>query len=72
MRGVRRLGAKGWKKKVGHHRRSLVETAISRLKGLFADKLKSREGKRQATEVRIRCAAWNRMTELGMPQSCAV
>lgn len=72
LRGVRKLGVKGWKKKAGYHKRSLVETATFRLKTLFADKLKSREGKRQATEVLIRCAALNRMTELGMPQSYAV
>ena len=69
LRGVRRWGVKGWKKKSGYHRRSLVETAIFRLKTLFTDKLKSREVHRQATEVMIRCAAMNRMTELGMPQS---
>ena len=72
LRGVRKLGVKGWKKKVGYHRRSLVETAIFRLKTLFADKLKSREGQRQATEVLLRCRALNRMTEVGMPQSYAV
>ena len=69
LRGVRKLGVKGWKKKSGYHRRSLVETAIYRLKTLFADKLKSREGDRQVTEVMTRCLALNRMTELGMPKS---
>jgi hypothetical protein len=69
LRGVRKWGLKGWKKKSGYHKRSLVETAIFRLKTLFADKLKSREAHRQATEVMVRCAAMNRMTELGMPQS---
>jgi hypothetical protein len=49
-----------------------VEAAIFRLKTLFADRLKSGEGKRQATEVLVRCRALNRMTELGMPQSYAV
>jgi IS5 family transposase len=69
LRGVRKLGVNRWKKKTGYHRRSLVETAIFRLKTLFTDKLKSREVQRQATEVMIRCRAMNRMTELGMPQS---
>jgi Transposase DDE domain len=69
LRGVRKWGVKGWKKKAGYHRRSLVETAMYRLKTLFADKLRSRRVERQATEVRIRCRAMNRMTELGMPQS---
>jgi Transposase DDE domain len=69
LHGVRKLGTKGWKKKAGYHRRSLVETAIFRLKTIFADKLKSREVHRQATEVIIRCKALNRMTDLGMPHS---
>jgi hypothetical protein len=69
LRGVRKWGIKGWKKKSGYHQRSLVETAIFRLKTLFADKLRNREVTRQATEVMVRCAALNRMTELGMPQS---
>ncbi len=72
LRGVRKLGIKGWKQKVGYHKRSLVETAIFRLKALFADKLKSRERKRQETEVMVRYAVLNRMTELGMPDSYAL
>ena len=69
LRGVRKWGVKGWKRKSGYHRRSLVETAMFRLKTIFTDKLKSREVKRQTTEVMIRCLALNEMTELGMPQS---
>jgi IS5 family transposase len=72
LKVVRRLGVKGWKKKAGYHQRSLVETAMFRLKTLFTDKLRSREVKRQATEVMIRCGAMNRMTELGMPQSYVI
>jgi IS5 family transposase len=72
LRQVHRLGVKGWKKKSGYHRRSLVETAIFRLKTIFTDRLRSREVERQVTEVRVRCAALNRMTELGMPQSYAM
>ena len=72
LRGVHRRGPKEWKKKVGYHRRSLVETAIFRLKALFTDKLRSREVERQKAEVMVRCAALNRMTSLGMPRSYAV
>nr|AXL06088.1 IS5/IS1182 family transposase [uncultured bacterium] len=71
LRQVGKLGSKGWKRKVKYHRRSLVETAIFRLKTLFSDKLRSREVERQRTEVMIRCLTLNRMTELGMPQSYA-
>lgn len=68
----RQVGKEEWKKESGYHRRSLVETAMMRLKTLFSDKVKAREWKRQQTELRVRCAALNRMTALGMPRSHAV
>jgi hypothetical protein len=72
LRGVRRHGVKGWKMKSGYHRRSLVETAMNRLKTIFTDKLRAREVERQRTETKIRCVALNRMTQLGMPETYAV
>lgn len=72
LRQVQKLGATGWKRKLKYHRRSLVETAIFRLKTIFSDKLRARELERQRTEVMVRCRALNRMTALGMPQSYAV
>jgi hypothetical protein len=71
LRG-REVGRDEWKKEAGYHRRSLAETAMMRLKTIFSDKLKAREWKRQETELRVRCAAMNRMTSLGMPHSYAV
>jgi hypothetical protein len=68
----REVGRDGWKKEAGYHRRSLAETAMMRLKTIFSDRLKAREWRRQETELRLRCAALNRMTSLGMPQSYAV
>jgi Transposase DDE domain len=67
----RQVGKDQWKKEAGYHRRSLVETAMMRLKTLFSDRLKAREWSRQQTELRVRCAAMNRMTALGMPLSLA-
>lgn len=58
-----------WKEESGYHRRSLAETAVFRLKSIFGDKLSSRGFDAQANEVFLRCAALNRMTHLGMPQS---
>lgn len=72
MKTMRRVGLEKWKQEVRYHRRSLVETAMLRLKTVFSQKLKSRTFDRQAVEARIKCAALNRMTELGMPQSYAV
>lgn len=71
LRG-REVGRDEWKKEAGYHRRSLAETAMMRLKRIFSDRLKAREWKRQETELRVRCAAMNKMTSLGMPQSYAV
>ncbi len=71
LRG-REVGREEWKREAGYHRRSLAETAMMRLKTIFSERLKAREWKRQVTELRVRCAALNRMTGLGMPQSYAV
>ena len=66
------IGRDGWKREVGYHRRSLVETTFFRLKTILGDRLSARKGTRQATEAAIRCLALNRMTRLGMPDSYKV
>lgn len=71
LRKMRKYGSKGWKKESGYHTRSLVETTFFRLKTIFSDKLRSRRDETQVTEVMIRCAALNRMSELGLPDSYA-
>lgn len=71
LRG-REVGRDEWKKEAGYHRRSLAETAMMRLKVIFSDRLRAREWRRQVTELRVRCAALNRMAGLGMPHSYAV
>ena len=68
----REVGKEQWKRESGYHRRSLVETAMMRLKTIFSDRLKAREWKRQETELRLRCAVMNQMTALGMPCSRGV
>ncbi len=69
LRAIRRKGRRGWKRAVGYHMRSLAETAIRRIKGIFGDRLWGREWRRQASELGIRCRALNIMTHLGMPVS---
>jgi hypothetical protein len=59
LRQVQKIGAEGWKRKAKYHRRSLIETAIFRLKTLFSEKLRAREDERQRTEVMARCLALN-------------
>ena len=68
IRGIRRIGRKQWKKKVGYHRRSLAETAMYRMKCCFGGKLKNREFENQRTEARLRCKILNHFTHLGLPQ----
>ena len=72
LRLIRKVGRKRWKKRVKYHRRSLVETAIIRVKSIFGDRISARTFQNQATEKFVRCAALNRMTHLGMPDSYAI
>jgi hypothetical protein len=69
LRRIWQVGPKAWKQVSGYHRRSLAETAVFRFKTIFGDRLSAREEQRQKTEARIKCAALNRMTRLGMPES---
>jgi transposase len=71
LRRIRR-GRKKWKRESRYHRRSLVETAMMRQKTIFGSGLSSRRFQNQATEMRVRCVALNRMTQLGMPRSYAI
>lgn len=72
LRRMRQAGRKQWKEESGYHRRSLAETTMFRTKTIFGDKLSARSFDSQAREAFIRCAALNKMTGLGMPDSYAV
>lgn len=72
LRRIRRVGRKRWKQEAGYHRRSLAETAMFRFKTIFGNTLSTRTLPRQIIEARIKCAALNRMTQLGMPDSYRV
>ena len=72
LRRIRAVGRAQWKRESGYHQRSLAETGMFREKTIFGEKLSSRDFENQATEAFIRCAALNRMTQLGMPQSYPV
>jgi Transposase DDE domain len=64
IRGIRKNGRKGWKKKSGYHQRSKVETAMYRYKKTFGDDLKARKFENQETEVKIGCAILNKFKQL--------
>lgn len=68
IRDIRKYGRKGWKKRIGYHRRSLGETAMFRMKTLFGDHLKNRLLENQKSEARIRCKILNHFTHLGLPK----
>jgi IS5 family transposase len=71
LRRIRAVGRKKWKQEVGYHRRSLAETAVFRVKMVFGERVSARGFEGQAAQVLVRCAALNRMTQMGMPDSYA-
>lgn len=62
-----KFGRDKWKKQIGYHGRSLVETNMSRIKSAFSDKLKSKSMKNQLIEIQIRAALLNQWTNKYMP-----
>jgi hypothetical protein len=72
LRSIRGHGKPQWKRESNYHRRSLAETGVFRFKTIFTDKLQSRKIDNQFQEMIIKCAALNRMTHLGMPDSYKV
>jgi len=72
LRLVRKKGRAKWKREANYHQRSLAETGVFRFKTVFTDKLQSRKQDNQFQEMIIKCAALNRMTHLGMPDSYKV
>jgi hypothetical protein len=69
LRLIRKHGRAKWKRESGYHRRSLAETAMFRQKTIFGDRLSARSFEGQECQLLVRCAALNRMTALGMPDS---
>lgn len=63
---------KQWKQANNYHRRSLIETMMSRMKSIFSDQMRSRSFENQRTDLLIRCYIMNRINELGLPISEAV
>jgi len=72
LRAIRKSGRAAWKRSSGYHVRSLAENTMFRLKTIFGDRLSARLLETQVTQAMIRCAALNRMTHLGMPESYKV
>jgi Transposase DDE domain len=62
---IRRIGRAAWKEESGHHRRSLGETAMSRMKAIFGCGVLGRSAEQLAEEIGLRCRAVNVMTPRG-------
>jgi hypothetical protein len=63
------VGRQQWKQESGYHRRSLAETTMFRFKTIFGGTLRRRRFDNQAVELFLKCAALNRMIQLGKPVS---
>lgn len=66
--GDRDSGRKPWKVLTQYYKRSLVETAILRIKKMLGYELKGRLLETQHTEAICKCLVINKMNELGMPK----
>jgi IS5 family transposase len=65
LRRIRQVGRAVWKRESGYHRRSLAETVMFRLKTIFSERVTARRFAGQAAQLLVRCAALNRLTQLG-------
>ena len=72
LRRIRQVGRQQWKQESSYHQRSLAETTLFRFKTIFGAELSARTMPQQITEAQVKCAALNRMTHLGMPDSYRV
>lgn len=72
IRRIREIGRSRWKEESHYHRRSLAETAMSRLKTIFTDRVRAKTQANQRIQLLLRCRALNLMTALGMPESYVV
>ena len=72
VRRIRRVGRRQWKKESGYHQQARAENTFMRYKLMLGDRLRARDADAQVVEARLACNILNRMTELGMPASCAV
>jgi hypothetical protein len=69
---VRKLGRREWFASSGYSRRSLVENAVFRYKGILGQRMRSRSLPNQGVEVQLASNILNTMTSLGRPVSYRV
>jgi len=69
LQSIAEHGRMGWQRRSGYTRRALVKTAISQLKRVIGNVLRSRTDRLRAIEIAIAVHALNRMLERGRPKS---
>ena len=69
IRAIRAGSKSEWKKNTDYHLRSNAETAMSRIKSAFGERLQCRKFQNQVTEAATRCKLLNWFVALGMPLS---
>ena len=58
-----------WKQQNHYHRRSLIETNMSRMNSIFSDQMGAKTTENQFAELAIRCRIINIINKLGLPKS---
>ena len=61
-------GRRLWKICSDYHKRSLVETAMFRIKKMLGERLKARSMGAQKAESTCKCLVINKMNKLGLPK----
>jgi hypothetical protein len=69
IRSRARLGKRQWHTRSGYSRRSMVENAMYRYKGIIGPAMRSRTLQGRRVEARVGCRVLNTMAGLGMPES---
>jgi hypothetical protein len=72
LRQIEIYGRSAWRQLSGYTRQSIAENTMFRFKMLFGGRLWARGVETQRTEAVVKCAALNRMTQLGMPRTVRV
>jgi hypothetical protein len=72
LQSIAEPGRMGWQTRSGYSRRALAEAAISRLKRVIGNGLRSRTDQRRSTETALAVNVLNRMLELGRPKSVRI
>lgn len=69
---ITETGRMAWQRTSGYNKRAGVESQVARWKGVLGDTLRFHSDQAQATEVIVGVAVFNRMLDLGRPNSVRV